>query len=64
MKHMRTINGVIAAIHADDPNSALTPHWLRCLVLRGDIPSQRAGRKYLVAIEDVIQYIDSKEVVS
>lgn len=60
MKHMRTISGVIAAIRADDPDTALTPHWLRCLVLRGDIPSQRAGRKYLVAIEDVMAYIHNQ----
>lgn len=56
MRHIRTIQGAINVIRAEDPDCAITAHRLRALVRSGAIPSKRAGRKYLVAVEDALQY--------
>lgn len=65
MKHIRTIQGAVDAIRAEDPETAITAHHLRTLVRSGAIPSQRAGCKYLVAVEDVLTYFDKhkKELI-
>lgn len=62
MRHIRTIQGAVDAIRAVDPGTAITAHHLRALVRSGAIPSQRAGCKYLVAVEDVIDYFKNKGV--
>lgn len=56
MKRVRTIQGVVDTIRAEDPGTAITAHHLRALVRSGAIPSRRAGSKYLVAVEDVLAY--------
>lgn len=56
MRHIRTIQGVVDAIRAEDPGTAITVHHLRALVHSGAIPWQKAGCKYLVALEDVLAY--------
>ena len=60
IKRIRTIQGVVDTIRAEDPGTAITAHHLRALVRMGVIPSQRAGCKYLVAVEDVLSYIDDQ----
>lgn len=58
MKRIRTLQGAVVEIRAMDPGTAITMHHLRALVRMGVIPCQRAGRKYLVAIEDILIYFD------
>lgn len=59
MKHIRTINGIITELQNIDSKCAVTKHCLRVLILSGEIPSSRAGAKYLIALEDVVDYFDS-----
>lgn len=59
MKHIRTINGIITELQNIDSKCAVTKHCLRALILSGEIPSSRAGAKYLIALEDVVDYFDS-----
>lgn len=61
MKHIRTIQGAFYAIREADPGTAITMHQLRALVRGGKIPSQKAGNKYLVAVEDILEYYQTKE---
>lgn len=61
MKHIRTIQGAVDEIRAVDPETAITAHHLRALVRAGVVPSQKAGCKYLVAIEDVLDYFCKTE---
>lgn len=60
MKRIRTIQGVVDTIRAEDPGTAITAHHLRALVRSAAIPSQKAGCKYLVAVEDVLSYFDDQ----
>lgn len=59
MKRVRTIQGVVETIRTEDPGTAITAHHLRALVRSGAIPSQRAGCKYLVTVEDVLEYFQT-----
>ena len=39
-----------------DPGCAISAHNIRQLVLHKEIPSRKAGSKYLVALDDVERY--------
>ena len=45
MARMRLQKDVFAYIKEKDPQTALTPHALRCMVLDGTIPSCGRGKK-------------------
>lgn len=54
---MRTINEAAAELKAADPHTAVTPHFIRQLILDGKIPSVMAGRKYLVNLDGLQEYL-------
>ncbi|GHV38071.1 hypothetical protein FACS18949_18320 [Clostridia bacterium] len=54
---MRTQSEALAAVRAEDPDTALTPHALRQMVLSGQIPTVRAGRKYLLDLDRLPEYL-------
>lgn len=58
MRHVRTVDRLHEELIQDDPGCALTKTALRRLVITGVIPSNRVGRKYLVAREDVEAYLE------
>ena len=55
---VRTIEQLYADVKRLDPGTALTKTALRRLVLSGDIPSRRAGQKYLVTMEALEAYMN------
>lgn len=57
MRHYRTILGAYDHIKEEDPKTDLTVYFLRELVRNGYIPSRRAGKKYLIAVEDLEAYM-------
>ena len=42
-----------------DPSTAVTKHWIRSLVLEGKVPSVMVGRKRLINVDALIDYIAS-----
>lgn len=52
---LRTITEAVRAIQELDPQTALTRTALRRWVISGEIPSTRAGRKYLVDLDTLEQ---------
>lgn len=54
---MRTINEAAAEMKTADPHTAVTPHFIRQLILDGKIPSVRAGNKYLVNFDGLQEYL-------
>lgn len=58
MRHVRTVDRLHEELLREDPGCALTKTALRRLVITGVIPSNRVGRKYLVAREDVEAYLE------
>lgn len=56
---LRTIEEAARAIREIDPGTALTRTALRRWVISGELPSTRAGRKYLVDLDRLEQYLFS-----
>ena len=54
---MRTISQASQWVRQTDPDSALTPTAIRRLVVAGEIPSRRAGTKYLVDLDTLEAYM-------
>lgn len=56
---MRGIKAAITEIKASDPCTALTERGLRRLVLNGSIPYVKVGRKYLINMNTLYDYLEN-----
>lgn len=54
---MRTISAAIEEIKAADPQSCVTEHYVRSLILEGRIPYCKAGKKYLIDLITLELYL-------
>ena len=50
---MRTITETIKLLREQDPGTCLTETALRRMVISGDIPSVRVGKKYLICLDAI-----------
>lgn len=57
---VRTINEAAKWVKDTDPNTALTATAIRRLVINGEIPSRRAGTKYLVNLDTLELYMQGE----
>ena len=57
MPRMRTITEAYKEIKDKDERTAMTPHFLRQLVLQGRLPAVKAGRKYLINMDQLDSYL-------
>jgi hypothetical protein len=62
MARLRTINEAYVHLKQQDPDTGITLHFLRCLAVRGDIPTVKAGRKYLLDIDALSDYLTGRVV--
>ncbi len=56
---MRTIKECINEIKELDPHTAVTEYNLRQLTITGVIPRVKAGKKYLIDLDTVIEYLQN-----
>lgn len=56
---MRTIDQAAEYVRAIDPDTALTKTAIRRKVIAGEIPSSRAGRKYLLDLDRLEEFLFS-----
>lgn len=54
---MRGIKEAIEEIREFDPDTALTQTFLRRLILRHEIPSVKSGRRYLINMDILNEYL-------
>ena len=54
---MRTISEAAKWVLENDPETALTPTAIRRMVISGEIPSRRAGTKYLINLDTLELYM-------
>lgn len=59
MPRMRTLTEAYKEIKAKDEKTGMTPYFLRQLVLQGQVPSIKAGRKYLVNMDMLDAYLNA-----
>lgn len=55
---VRTIKGTLEEIKARDPKTAITEYAIRRMVKQNEIPYSRSGKKYLLNVEKLIDYIN------
>lgn len=53
---IRTITKAYQEIKAADPDTAVTEYAIRQAVISGQVPSKKAGTKYLVDLEKLQEY--------
>ena len=56
---MRTIKECINEIKELDPHTAVTEYHLRQLTITGVIPRVKAGKKYLINLDTVLEYLQN-----
>ena len=54
---MRTAPGALAIIQENDPGTGVTLHYLRGLIHRGEIPVVNCGRKKLINVDLLLEYL-------
>ena len=59
LARMRTISEAIVAIQEADPKTAFTQTALRRMIKAGEIPSIKAGCKYLVNLDILFDYLNN-----
>ena len=59
MLHTRTIKEAAAFFRESDPQTCLTETAIRTLLRTGKVPCARVGKKYLVTIEALEDYLRS-----
>lgn len=57
LPRMRTTKEAAAEIKAADPNTAVTEYHIRQLALSGVLPRVKAGRKLLINLDTLIEYL-------
>ncbi len=59
LPRMRTVSEAAAEIKAADPNTAITAYHIRQLALQGVLPRVKAGRKLLINLDTLIEYLEN-----
>ena len=54
---MRTIQEAAAELKRIDPDTAITPYFIRTMVLDGTIPHVRAGNKRLINLDTLLEFL-------
>lgn len=54
MRRMRTIQQAASEIRESDPSTAVREYHIRQMVLSGELPSHKAGRKYLIDLDALL----------
>lgn len=58
---MRTAPGAYEIIKEADPETAVTLHYIRKLIRTGEFPCVAVGRKKLVNVDKLVEYLGRAE---
>lgn len=61
MQRMRTAAGALKIIREQDPETAVTLRYIRQLITTGAVASSRVGRKRLINVDRLIEYLTEGE---
>ena len=57
MLHARTIKEAAEWFRSEDPQTCLSETAIRRLIITGQVPSAKVGKKYLVTLEALEEYL-------
>ena len=57
MPKIRTLTEAYNCIKEQDEGTAITPYALRRMVLSGKVPCTKAGKKYLIDMDVLFEYL-------
>lgn len=57
MGRIRTIEKAFDEIKQTDPNTCITKHFIKNLIIEGEIPYRKTGNRYLIDIDEVLNYM-------
>jgi hypothetical protein len=57
MPRIRTLSEVYSYIKDMDPDTAITQNALRRMVVSGQVPCIKAGKKYLIDLDVLFEYL-------
>ena len=57
---MRTVHEAAQEMKKLDPSTAVTEYHIRRLVLDGVLPRIKAGKKYLINLDSLLEYFNGK----
>jgi len=57
MPRLRTLTETYSYIKEMDPATAITPNALRRMVVSGQVPCVKAGKKYLLDLDVLFEYL-------
>jgi excisionase family DNA binding protein len=60
MIKLRTLKECYEYIKTNDRETAITPYFLRQMVIQGKIPYLKAGCKYLISLETLEKFISGE----
>lgn len=60
MRRLRTINEAVRFLKEQDPETSLTPYFIRRMIVDGQVPTVMAGKKYLVDIDALLDYFENQ----
>ena len=64
MPRMRTATGALEIITQQDPDTAVTLHYIRQLISSGKVPFVPVGRKKLINVDELLAYLERKEEIA
>lgn len=62
MRRLRTINEAVRFLKEQDPDTSLTPYFIRRMIVDGQVPTVMAGKKYLVDLDALLLYLDEEAI--
>lgn len=61
---MRTVHEAAVELKKLDPSTAITEYHIRRLVLSGKLPRLKAGKKYLINFDALLDYLAQPQELS
>ena len=58
IKRLRTIDQAYRELKAMDPDTAISKHYIRSIVLTGQLPHLQVESKRLIDLDDLMTYIE------
>ena len=64
MHRIRTIPDAYKHVKELDPETSITPHFIRQMITEGQVPYLKAGKKYLVDVDALVEKIEQMLVTN